>query len=494
MTFDEVTSKPLFLPSAFAIYAFITAGLTLRVSDHIFFWDTIQLASKHAHFFFDNGFSEIWLPDEMDSGHPPVFGFCLALCWLIFGKSLLVSHLVILPFLWGIGWLTLRLGQYFGDSRQAPWLLVLLLADAVFMGQAVLVSPDICLFFFFLLGLWGIFSQRQWMKILAALGLAMVSTRGMMTVVALYCYELILEWQNGKFQGWRIGLKLLFQKALPYVPSGIFALLFITGHYYEKGWIGYHADSPWSYGFTRTRWEDVPFQIALYGWRLLDFGRVFLFVGLIWLIWRIGFKRLKNSLWSEDSAAQKWRQSLFLFAIVTLLLSITFFVYKGLNNHRYLMPVFFALSLATYTSFVWFLSVKQLRLAILCISLGMASGNFWVYPPKVSQAWDCSLAHWPHYELRSEMLDFIADSNIPLSAIGTTFPEIGPLEYKDLRGRFIGFVPKDLNTQNYIFYSNTMNDFTDEELDALFDNTNWKKLKKLESATVCMILFERVKQ
>ena len=48
--------------------------LTYLVSDHIFFWDTVQLGAKHGLHFYDTNFSEILLPDVIDSGHVPVFG------------------------------------------------------------------------------------------------------------------------------------------------------------------------------------------------------------------------------------------------------------------------------------------------------------------------------------------------------------------------------------------------------------------------------------
>jgi hypothetical protein len=67
-----------------------------------FFWDTVQLASKHAHFFYETDFRSIILPNEIDSGHIPTLGFYLALIWKIAGKTLMVSHLSMLPFVIGI--------------------------------------------------------------------------------------------------------------------------------------------------------------------------------------------------------------------------------------------------------------------------------------------------------------------------------------------------------------------------------------------------------
>ena len=133
--------------------------LTWKVRSNFFFWDTIQLASQHALFFYNNThFSTFLLPDEMDSGHPPTFGFYLALVWRIFGKSLEISHLAILPFLLGIVWQAWKLGEKIVGEGWALLFLLLLTVCPVVAGQAVLVSPDIVLLLFFLMALNGIFN------------------------------------------------------------------------------------------------------------------------------------------------------------------------------------------------------------------------------------------------------------------------------------------------------------------------------------------------
>lgn len=441
------------------------------VQGNPFFWDTIQLGSKHAHFFYENQFSKLWLPDLIDSGHPPVFGAYLALCWSLFGKSLIVSHWAMLPFLLGVGWLALKIGAYFTSAETAPWFLAFLLADPVWMGQAVLVSPDVCLVTFFLWGIWAICSDSKWGRVVAGLGLAMISTRGMMVVVALYVFEL---WRQS------FSLKSLFLSALPYVPAGLFALAFLIGHYLAKGWIGYHADSPWAPGFTQTVWAEVPKQMALYAWRMLDFGRLFLWVVLLLVLWR----GRKN--WA---AWPKWQEAIKLGVVCLCLLSITFFAYKNLNNHRYLLPIFTSLSLLTIVGSHYFLSNKQRFWAYLIVIIGLAFGNLWVYPNKVSQAWDCTLGHLPHYQLRAEMLAYLAKADIPLVEVGTAFPERGPLKFKDLSNRTDGFKEKDLEKDTYILYSNVMNDFSDAEIDALFQE--WGVVNRMDSYPLFMILFER---
>ena len=80
----------------------IVTIVTWLVADHSFFWDTVQLASKHAHWYYENNFHYLFLPETINSGHPPLFGMYLAVCWQLLGKSLIVSHFSMLPFLLAI--------------------------------------------------------------------------------------------------------------------------------------------------------------------------------------------------------------------------------------------------------------------------------------------------------------------------------------------------------------------------------------------------------
>ncbi|HXA01125.1 MAG TPA: hypothetical protein VNW99_04000, partial [Cytophagaceae bacterium] len=83
-------------------FLFFYLSLTFFVSGNSFFWDTIQLGSSQAHWFYDNDFQYFFLPGNIDSGHPPLFGFYLAILWKFFGRTLEVSHFAMLPFLFGI--------------------------------------------------------------------------------------------------------------------------------------------------------------------------------------------------------------------------------------------------------------------------------------------------------------------------------------------------------------------------------------------------------
>jgi hypothetical protein len=120
--------------------------------------------------------------------------------------------------------------------------------------------------------------------------------------------------------------------------------------------------------------------------------------------------------------------------------------------------------------------------------LGLISGNFWVYPKKISQGWDSTLAHLNWFELQEAAEAFVVEANLRYSEIGTGFPNIGPRETIELNGVEVGFKEKDLATDCYVLYSNVMNDFTDEEIDELEEH--WEEIFREEKMGLCAIIYQ----
>jgi hypothetical protein len=459
---------------------------TFGVSHHPFFWDTIQLGSKHAHFFYETGFSSIILPEEIDSGHLPAFGMYLAAAWKIFGKSLPVSHFAMLPFLLGAVFFLLKIGDRLAGRRWSPWLALLCLADPVLAGQAVLVSPDLALVCFFLMALWAIWERgkRVWLTI-AVIGLGLVSMRGMMLGIALYFFYVFTGFRK------KDGLKIPARKILPFLPGGLLASAFLFYHWKMTGWVGYHAGSTWAPSFERVGFYGLLKNKLVLGWRFLDFGRVFIVAGLTVIFalnwpgfakWKTQLKNLKN----DDLLAQL----LVLLLVTALAIIPPLVLYKGLLGHRYLLPVFLPLT------FLFFYTLQSLakyrRTLFIAVFAGLASGNFWVYPKNIAMGWDSTLAHLPWYKLEAEMEEYLRSKDIPFSQVGTAFPNIGPRENMELNEAGDGFRQKNLDENCYIFYSNVMNDFTDEEIDRL--ENEWQEVARRERRGVSVILYKKPEQ
>ncbi|MBV6653378.1 MAG: hypothetical protein KI786_06460, partial [Mameliella sp.] len=399
-----------------------------------------------------------------------------------------VSHWVMLPFILGLALLLFPIGRFF--SAEWGWMFpVLTLAMPPITGQLVMVSPDVILCFGFMLSLFGILHQKSWAKVIGALFLAAISTRGMMTVVILYLFDTALplratsrSFQANKKKAFNsLSLvALLVKRALPYIPSGLLALAFLGYHYAEKGWIGYHASSEWAPSFAQVGITGLLKNGIVLGWRLADYGMVFCWISLGIVLWKApGI--LKN---------QKVRSAATLTGIGLLLLAPTFLLYSGLQQHRYLLPLLISLLLLTFTAIAQSPLSKSWKSGLFALLfLGLTSGNLWVYPDTIAQSWDTTLAHVPYFSVKKEMIQYLDKENIPLEDVGTAFPEIGPQHFKDLSKRTDGFSEKDLDNQQFVLYSNVMNDFSDGELELLQEE--WILQKALRSGGIKVQLYRK---
>jgi hypothetical protein len=445
-----------------------------------FFWDTVQLASRQAGWYFEQNFKYLLLPDVIDSGHPSGFGMYLALCWKLFGQTLLVSHLAMLPFigLFYVG--LLRIGSTL-DAFWGRFLPLLVAVDPVILGQVSLVSPDVALIALFLWGFIAVqcrFQLRyaQLILTLCCLGLAAISLRGMMAVVVLYFFQVFshkdFSWKN---------LTLWLQSLLPYLPAGLFALAFLMYHAQAKSWIGFHGDSPWQESFQFVNVNGLLKNCLVLLWRLLDYGRIFMILGIIFL-WVC-----KRSIGKKD------QPYLLLFMLALLIQTPHFLLFKGLNAHRYLLPVFLAGHLLFLSSLAQRKLNDALKSALLIVAtLGLLSGNCWIYPRGIAQGWDSTPAHWAHFEMRKELIQYLGQNKIPLAEVGTVFPEVGPLHWRDLNHRQDGFSPVNLKINQYVYCSSTMNDFTDGQRAILWQQ--WTKVLVRKRAGLETILFKKPAQ
>jgi len=476
--------------------------LTWWASDHIFFWDTVQLASKHAHWYYEQRFQYFFLPEPINSGHPPLFGMYLAICWFFFGKSLVVSHFAVFPFLLGIIALLYNIGVHFGNRESAKYLLLLILVDPFFAGQSILVSPDIVLIFAFLGGVYGILKERPAVILMSTILLGLISMRGMMVTFSLYLWWSFTTIFLQKEQLFSIknSIQILTKNILPFLPAGLIASAFLLGHYFHFGWIGYHADSPWAGSFESVDFMGFLKNIGILGWRFLDFGRFFLLGGLVWLLLKTCFLAsfsASRTLSSGSTFLTKNHQEndnsfilISLIIILSLILTPSLLLHKGLLSHRYLLPITLSITFLFYhLCFQIITNVNLQKLVFSIAFIGLLTGNLWIYPKPIAQGWDATLAHVPYYNLRQKMIGYIDKQQIPYDQIGTVFPNIGAFEMYDLEGQSTGFVKKDFRHNQYFFYASVFNDISDGDFIEL--ETNWEIVKQFDSFRVEVVLYKK---
>ncbi|MBP9193488.1 MAG: hypothetical protein KBF57_02300 [Saprospiraceae bacterium] len=446
--------------------------------DHIFFWDTVQLASKQAHHFYEGNMYNFLLPDAIDSGHLPFKGWMLAWVWKIMGKTLLISHLVMVP------WLVLLIVQvhFFANKvvsdSWAPILASLLLLDPTLMAQGSLISPDVILMGGFFLALNGIWSKQRKLIFSGAILCILASNRGAMVVGALLVWQFYLNWTDG-----RKHLGSYLSNLWPYLPAGCLFLTFQIYHYWSKGWIGYHDQSPWAASFAGVTGLQFLKNMAIMGWRLMDFGRWFL--GLIVFI---GLLKWRHRL-SKDEILIKL---FFLLVFLSFFLLPSMVLHTGLTGHRYLLPLIVTLLVITVRMVFLLQNGRFQILTIVLLGLSLITGNYWIYPKGVAQGWDASLAHWPYFELRSQMNQYLEQHQISIRDVGCSFPNLAEKKYLDLSQSSISHANKDLLHNYYFLYSNLYNDISSEDFRLL--ECDYKTIHTLEKNGVCLILYQRKKR
>ncbi len=451
------------------LFLLCAVGFTWAVQHDPFFWDTIQLASKHAHFFYGNNGAWEILPPDIDSGHPPVLGYYLAALWHIFGKNLATGHWGMLPFLCSIIWLLYRLGKRLGGTIWAWWLLPLVLLDPVLLGQSAMVSPDTMLAAFFLCAVEGALGRNKLLITIGIAGLCAISMRGMMCTGALF-----------------IALLLYDRKALQhnllaaFLPGFSIAAAFLLWHWQAAGWIGYHAGSPWAPAFSAAGFTEMMRNVAILGWRWLDFGRIAEWIAVAVLLW-YG----KKHFWDNRIQSRPFESMLFLLLVCHfVLLSISAIRYHNLSAHRYFLPVFLLFHLFVFQWVVKTLTLRPIfkKGILTALSVSLALGNFQVYPHGISMDWDSTLAHLPYHAVRADAVVFLQQRQIPLSEVGTAFPGLNTGENIQLDGDQATFAAIDTHSNAYIFISNVFNDVSKEQ--RLDYRRNWRLIWHQERGPV----------
>jgi hypothetical protein len=464
----------------FSLFSIISLIFILLCSGNIFFWDTVQLGSRHAYFYYENNLKLAFLPNHIDSGHIPTFGYLLALLWTVFGKTLLVSHLYIYPFVVGIIWQLIQILKKYISSKYIFWSILLLFADTTFLSQISLVSPDIPLLFFFLLAINSILKNNRILLSTAIASLFLISMRGMILSVPLFLFDTYLNTKIDKRYVKNYILQLI-KNGLHYIPAAIIFITFNYLHFKSKGWFGYHENSPWAIFFQRVELQEAIKNFFIFGWRIVDFGRIFIWLGLFIALFFIPLKQLLKE--------KKSKQITLLFILIISVLSIPAIIYLDLKGHRYFMPIYISFSLVfCYFVFEKVKNKSAQKLIYTFTLVGLISGSFWVYPKHVSQGWDSTLAHLPYYNLRKKMVTYIEKNNIQYHEVGSDFPDSYEDRFLTLSDKSWLFPEKDLTQHQYILYANVCNEFTDDELLEL--KTNWEAIKADKLLTVEMVLYK----
>jgi hypothetical protein len=270
--------------------------------------------------------------------------------------------------------------------------------------------------------------------------------RGMMVSLCVLFLDLYLNIKiNGNFPKF---FQNLLKRFLIYLPALILFISFNYYHYWVKGWMGFHQNSPWAESFERVDFKGFLFNLGILCWRIIDFGRIGVWLVLLFLF----FNYRKQIIQSKEI------KIIFLFAISSIVILASNMIWaRNLLAHRYLIPFYLIVAiLGTQILFSNFVKEKLKIILTITWIIFLISGNFWIYPTKIAQGWDSTLAHLPYYSLRIQAIKYLEEKNIKFKEVQSFFPNTRSIDLIDLNND-----KRNFNTFNgkgkYVIFSNVFN-------------------------------------
>jgi hypothetical protein len=440
------------------------SALTFAGSSIPFFWDG-TFFSFTALEFYSKGFHGFIAPLDGDSGGFPLFPGLMALAWKFFGKSIFISHLVILPFLFGIANEYLKLGRRFLSEKMLLFLALLLMVEPVFLTQSLLMGYDILLVFFFLLSLNYLLDKKEVKFSLILILLCAASIRGITLAFSLLVIDYFLS-------------GISFRSLKKYIPA-VSALIFWTIYHYSV--TGWYLISPLREDTHESLLPPTMIirQLLFIGWKLADFGRIILWLFLIFMIIR-----------HKQNYVDHSRELLIVF-FSPLIISVSFMAPLGNPiGHKYFIVIFLMLNIAV-CYFLQYVTTTQRNIIAVALTLAMISGNFWIYPERFGNGWDSSLKVLPYFKLRSEMDQYVVDNNIDPHKIGTQYPLIADKKYSELSDISFAYTnvwAGPINDFEYFLQSNVINTDIPEQVEKV--KSEWAVLKHLKRGQINLTLYK----
>lgn len=420
-----------------------------------FFWDTV-LNSKIATWYWETGFSRLTVPEGLDAGHPPFFSLYLGLAWTVFGRSLPVSHMAMLPWLAILLWNYHRLASRWLDGRWSVAAAILLFCEPTFMAQASMVTPDIALVAMLLLVVNSLLDGRRAVAAVAMLVMAAMSMRGILMLAPTLAIDVALAWQGGiRKPQWR--------KAWPYALAALSVALWFWLHWRAVGWL--ITPPAETYGGHRQvlGFTGMLRNVGLVGWRFLDFGRAW-----VWLLILVGTLAVGWRRWLDDGPLRQAGMVLLLFSVLLAALLVPF---SNPIGHRYFLAGYLLLIIGL----VRLLMLARRRwlagVGLAIAAAGLLTGNLWIYPRGIAQGWDSSLAYLPFAEMRANQRDFLLADGVNPTEVCTTFPLLANPYYShledSLRPWYRDMEDSTAGPCKYVLYSNMAPGFSAEAQDSL---------------------------
>ena len=404
-----------------------------------FFWDNITI-SEYINFYLSDSFRHIIPPLKTDFGPLTVNALYLAACCAIFGKSLLVCHLAIIPFVIGILLEIKKISLRFIKPEFLPMIYLLLLFDPAFITQVLLMGYDLFLLYFVLLAIRSFLEKKYLLYSLSLLLLTATSFRALFFIpgLVLIHFMILIIYEKTRPR---------LQDILVYLPAMIFLILWSIFHYIKTGWI---IINPANVVHISMNGANMVFRQFIYIlWKITDSGKIlpWLFCILCFMLYRIKTRtrNLNLLLWLL-------LQPLVINGLIMIFLS-------NPVGHKYFLQTFVFLNILTVYFLQQILS-KKIRLGIFLLILVCSfAGNYIFYPQKYGNAWETSLKVLPYFSLEKDLAAFVKHQGIDPGDVYSYYPITNnhKLSYLHEDFAYADANHADMDTCRYFVVSNVYN-------------------------------------
>lgn len=459
--------SPLLFGIAYCIF------ITVFFSNIPFFWDGGFFSETAVHFY-NFGYKSLIVPIDADSGGFPFFGIYMSFWWNIFGKTLLVSHIAILPFLIGICWEFFKFSRTFLKRTFIFAAFLFFLLEPTILTQSIIMSYDILLLYFSLLAINSLLKEKRFLYSISLVLIAACSVRGFLMILSLFILNIGFRFLINK-------KKEILRDLICYIPLIFFVLSWGFYHYKVTGWFLF---SPLRESGHESFSQPLMMlrQFIYSFWKILDFGRVFLFAFVIFCA-SLNYKKM-----SSDK-----KFSMILLLLLTTIISTALFVMIFSNpiSHRYFLIIYILL-IVSALYFVQLIKSRLLKFVLpIFFLIVLVSGNFWVYPQKYGNGWDSSLKVLPFFKMDNNMKTFINNNGIKPSEVFTSFPLQKNYKFTyllDYDFCYSDIDNTDIASCKYYLSSNICNGYNNK-LELALKN-NWVKLKEIKSKQLFLTLYK----
>jgi|GEM_PF-5177494 len=420
------------------------------------FWDNVLLSGKIPTALYNNQLLTPFVPESL-AGYSPLWGAYIAQGWLWFGRSLFVTHMLMLPWLWLLSFQLVQLVQLFVPRRALGLSIAVVHSVPVLVALSVQCGPDLAMLALYLTAQNALLHRNRALLAVCLLPLAMVSPRGLWCLVPLFVLDQLLVGRKIFPARWLWQLT----KATAFLPVALLALIWYIVAYQHYGWVFNNPSGDFAALAAYTTLPEYLYQLGIFCWRLLDFGQAAIWLALVPIVVVL----LRGKLEPQEHRAVL----ILLWLVPTVSFALFFAAFRNPIGHRYvLIPLLMG---AVWLCFEWAEALRYpvFRQRALWLLAFLWTGHLWLaaYPTDMAKGWDATLLHLQATRAKRALLQDLALLPYAKTGLGAAYPDADNWDDAFLDSTRVAPITVNLKTNAAIFYSSASNSWAPAQLDSL---------------------------